>query len=426
MFSPDTIDTNSSETLAQPEEPCLRSVHTDRFGEVKARAEKLNKRAVKLGAEPIRLVVARVEERKIYDRETGRVLKDYYGNFITRSWTVFSIEGARPKSDGWSLVARFDHSAALGAPIIKSVPGIGELSTDFRTNERTQVCEHCKSKRRRKDTFLVRHEDGREMVVGRQCIADFLGHNLAKLVPVCEGIIGFCDELDGYCGSRTDLPVSLHGFLTVVTAMIRKTGYVSKAMSRDRGGMSTADSAWSLLNSPVLKPEDREFLAEAQEFAGQAETVIAWARTTYEIPKSDFEHNMMLATRVEGNLPATISGVAAYLPMAWMKANEEQVKKQAKVPSNYVGNVGDKIEIQVTYVGCASFDTQYGTTHIHRFQDTTGNLLVWKTSSSLYTSANKEVTEGMVLKLRGTIKEHSEYKGTKQTSILRVKVEAVG
>ncbi len=428
MFNHETTDTamtteTETKTVTQTS---VYSVHADRFGEVTKRAEKLNKRAIKLGAEPVTITFLRNEERPVIDPETKQPVRDYFGHVVTKTWTVFTIEGARPKADGWVLAARFDHSVAeLGAPIIKSVPGTGDLAPEFRTNERTQVCEHCKSKRRRKDTFLVRHDDGRELVVGRQCIADFLGHNLAKLVPVCEGILGFIDELDGFRGSN-ELPVSLGGFLTVVTALVRTGGYVSKAIARDRGGMSTADEAWALCATPehLLKGEERAFLAKANDFATQAQDVLSWAKEAFSAPKSDFDYNMHLATKVESNLPATLSGVAAYLPVAWMKANENQVKKEAKKPSEYVGTVGGKVDLMVTYLGTASFDSEWGTTHIHRFQDSDSNLIVWKTSTGLFKGDSYEwFTEGSVLKLRGSVKAHTEYKGTKQTLVLRVKTE---
>lgn len=41
------------------------------------------------------------------------------------------------------------------------------------------------------------------------------------------------------------------------------------------------------------------------------------------------------------------------------------------------------------------------------------------------TSAFFNIAEGSQVRLRGTVKEHSDYKGTKQTILQRCKVDAV-
>lgn len=113
------------------------------------------------------------------------------------------------------------------------------------------------------------------------------------------------------------------------------------------------------------------------------------------------------------------------------------------VESEYVGEVGDKVEMEVTYDGRAYFDTAYGTTYIHRFVDSEGNKLVWRTGNDLcleeegtrdnftYVDVDRRkyilcrhYEKGDKLTIKGTIKDHSEYRGEKQTSLTRCKVRA--
>lgn len=118
------------------------------------------------------------------------------------------------------------------------------------------------------------------------------------------------------------------------------------------------------------------------------------------------------------------------------RAEEEARIKAEKAMSNYRGNVGEKIDEQVTYLGSAHFEVKsfsgFGneTMYVHNFRDNEGNKLVWKTSTDNFAwKLNEETNEfdrileaGQRVNLKGTIKAHNEYKEEKQTSVTRCKV----
>ena len=93
-------------------------------------------------------------------------------------------------------------------------------------------------------------------------------------------------------------------------------------------------------------------------------------------------------------------------------------------PSQYVGNIGDKLEVIVTFIQRYTYEIPsyrgWGTDHmaINVFRDDNGNCFIWKSTSAYF-----NVAEGSKIKLKGTVKEHSTYKGTKQTLLQRCKVE---
>ena len=107
--------------------------------------------------------------------------------------------------------------------------------------------------------------------------------------------------------------------------------------------------------------------------------------------------------------------------------------------SNYVGNVGDKVTLNLILKGeyeytvhinswCANIVTVY------KMEDNDGNVFVWKTSSSSLkmdridsdgTCTPDFVKRGDNFTVKAKIKEHSEYKGTKQTVIERAKVTEI-
>lgn len=93
-------------------------------------------------------------------------------------------------------------------------------------------------------------------------------------------------------------------------------------------------------------------------------------------------------------------------------------KKEALKPvSQYVGSVGEKLTVKATYTYKAWFDSKYGTTYIHNFATDDGSLLVWKTSIG-----NIGFADGERVEITATVKEHSEYKGKKQTALTRCKI----
>ena len=89
-----------------------------------------------------------------------------------------------------------------------------------------------------------------------------------------------------------------------------------------------------------------------------------------------------------------------------------------KNPSDYVGNVGEKVEKVVTLKRVNWFEGFHGQyTGIHVFEDENKNVLVWKTASA------PDMEIGSIVTIRGTVKELNEYKGTKQTILTRCKIK---
>ena len=116
------------------------------------------------------------------------------------------------------------------------------------------------------------------------------------------------------------------------------------------------------------------------------------------------------------------------------EAEEARIKAE-KAISKHVGNIGDKINMDVIYIGSAWFEVPsfngFGmdTKFVHTFADENGNKFVWKTSNSVgrwVGDADEQYwetfQEGETVHLRGTIKAHDEYKDEKQTILTRCKL----
>lgn len=106
-------------------------------------------------------------------------------------------------------------------------------------------------------------------------------------------------------------------------------------------------------------------------------------------------------------------------------ARAEDRNKVHESTSEHVGQVGAKLTVTVTYTHTASWENGYGgywtqsVTNLHTFKDDKGNVYVWKTGTFI------EADYGTKMILKGTVKEHSDYKGIKQTVMTRCKLEEV-
>ena len=103
------------------------------------------------------------------------------------------------------------------------------------------------------------------------------------------------------------------------------------------------------------------------------------------------------------------------------KAEEERIRAE-KAISRYVGETGERITFEAVYEHSAWFEVPgpFGspeTRYVHNFRDEAGNKLIWKTGRGL------GFDNGTKVKVRGTVKEHKEYREEKQTILTRCKVE---
>lgn len=79
----------------------------------------------------------------------------------------------------------------------------------------------------------------------------------------------------------------------------------------------------------------------------------------------------------------------------------------------FIGSLGERIEAYLTVTKAIHLDDDYGGGKImHIFLDDLDNTYIW-------TTAAKSLAEGQTYKIRGTVKDHSIYKGVRQTILTR-------
>ena len=103
-----------------------------------------------------------------------------------------------------------------------------------------------------------------------------------------------------------------------------------------------------------------------------------------------------------------------------LKDDAEQALKaeRGEHVSEYIGIIGERRDFVCKMVGHFTYESHYSyygeTNHIYKFEDENGDIIVWNTSSWLEDDKPE-------YRFKATVKEHSEYKGEKQTVIARPK-----
>jgi len=372
--------------------------------------EALGRRAKRIGVDGPRIVVGEEFSRLVKDKETGE--RAYY------AMVRVEVSGRSPKIAGWTFGATIDHDGEEN--IIRAISG------GFPASYRTvgPVCEHCKVRRRRNETFLLRHESGEWKQVGRSCLRDFLGHqdpehcaamaeHLAEAMEAAEES-GF----DGGYSSAQREP-SIESYLSFVALAVRTNGWLARSKATDEGSPPTADLASMWMNKPSpgeVNPRPTD------EDRATAEKAIAWARAISD-DSGEFDTNLRAASK-RVSVSQKNMGITAYIVQGYLNSEVRRQQRAARGESQYIGTVGlrygagkGKKAVPALKLLCehvTTIDNDFGTTYLHHFSDERGNKAKWFASSEC-------LAKGKLYAVTGTVKEHEEYKGEKQTVLSRCK-----
>lgn len=376
---------------------------------------KLNRKATKLGLEPLVLTVGAESQIECFVRdEHGRKSDPFWAETID-----ITLNGEYPALGGWQFVAATDHTSD-GNILRKNRWVSEEIEIPVRYRHSAELCEHCNSRRRRKATYLVTSESGEWKQVGSTCLKSFLGgrevDNLLSYITATEELFASFDEAGEEGPQRLSsgpAMVKVEEFLAMTCAALRVYGWTA----RSGEGYATADRVWTRLFASKKRRDADLFVTD--EDTAQAELVREWiAELANRDDLSDFEWNMALVGSREAVTSKHI-GILAYSTVALQRVGQErkEAEKVAEGPqSEHVGGVGDKVkkvELEIVSTG-TGHEGYYGINFPNVLSDEDGNLFQWWTGRDL----EREFEKGTKLFVTSfTIKGHSEFKGRKFTDV---------
>ena len=343
----------------------------------------------------------------------------------TLRFIVVDVEGFA-KINNWEFVATIDHRET--GNVIRNIIDI-EIPERYWTS--SPYCEHCNTKRRRKDTYLIHNTETDEFKqVGRSCLRDYTGGYDAELaaayISLHEYLIESEEANDNYISYGDFIfYYDLDDILKMSKAIVSTLGFIpSSAEYGIPSKQSLIDMHSSCKSNTQIEYlqiqgtfdyyeafNDDEYLANLKNYYLNSEATSSYMKNMKIIFSSDH-----CSARDFGYIVSAVYSYDKEIEKAQRKAIKEAAQKAEADASEYVGEIKDKITFEVANGDCVSIiDSPYGESYLYKFIDTEGHVFMWSTSKSLKLDAIESIT--------GTVKDHREYNGIKQTWITRCKVE---
>lgn len=396
-----------------------------RLPRLRAELERLNKIAAKLNVEPIVVTEVSRDVRHeppawwVGQAELGGMLgpcpKELWVDVTT---VTVEITGDSPKlSDDWTFVGAIEHAEAGNI-----LHGEDPALADYLHAEPN--CDHCHVARLRNKTVVLRGEGGQLVQVGSTCLKDFLGYHGNP-----ERVVDFIDDIgrsisEGCFGARLTPSHHIINFLTAVAATVRTHGWVPKSAYK---GTPTVTIVEVVLGDYYPKGRDGE---ELRKLAAEVKIIEADVREAVAVRNwgqaiEDASDNYLLNLRTVLSAEEIVAkhyGIAASAVAAKAKAEgkiaEREVEAGRRAASEWVGVVGERLVFEITVKFVRAFDNDYGTTYLVTCSDQDGNTV--KTFSS--GAFGRQAKTGDRYTVKGTVKEHGEFNGSKETLLSRVAV----
>lgn len=411
--------------------------------------KKLNRRAGKLGTAEITAKKVR-EFNKVIEIPCARTTENPRG---VREAHILHyevlVEGETPMLEGWWFAATVE-AKEIGNVIRKSPYAEDiEIPERFRTTD-PKMCEHCGTKRLRKDTYIVHHWHRDEWKqVGSGCLKDFVGHkNPLKLAQWVEDVQDFLAEMlePRFPGETARIRYNerypTHWALTLACAAVRMDGWISRKQSIEWDKSSTADVMRSLMAAYLWPSTDRRGREAEKELLERycsddelwkkdherAGVILNWMKSLDPKDQNEYMSNLAILGHEEAvewrDLSLLASANSAYWWAVEKPLQDAEEKKHEPV-SEHVGEIGERLDFVGTVDFVHTYNSNYryayndhGERMVIKVKDDAGNLFVWFTG-------HRSLEKGEKIAIRGTVKDHSEYKGVKQTNLTRCTIKDI-
>lgn len=374
---------------------------------------------------------------------------------------AYTVTGEAPRLNGWEFVATLQHETTQDGKIINLIHSHTDhcLPVEYRTAT-PDDCDHCHTRRRRNDTFVVRHEDGTHKQVGRQCLKDFLGYNKSpnaiadfatSLAKFFEEAGSYGEESFGGGGGYEEIAFALDTFLARVAVCIDENGWVSRGKAREDdeagnpGTIATADYVWS--NLIAKTPKERKAWDLPTPIAATFDEVkesLVWL-AKQDGTNSDYIYNCQTIVQLD-HVTFKTAGYLASVLSSYRRANARQLYNEvvSAKGNDHVGTIGKREEFLLTLIAIFPVEGYYGTSYIHKFADRDGNAVTWFASNPEAVPCSiahphsvikgvdgygegyrTDMVKGATYRVHATVKEHGDYKGQAQTKVTRITVKPI-
>jgi len=401
-------------------------------GEALARIKKLARKAKRLGLDEPTYRAVGMEKRPRYGKDGP--IRMWDGTLVYDQWV--HIEVTRPiiNLPGWEFLGTVQHTEVGNILWTRT----REDLTAYRDADPT--CEHCNTKRRRKDTYLLRESaTGNITRVGSTCVNSYIGEDVLKALEVIRDTdFGDMEEREYTEGGLRHDYFGTEDVLAVAALVIRVNGWLPKSKADPcMGHPATADIVREYLTDADGKfARDNPKLADgpSTQDKGTGSGALGYV-TALDAGTNNYLGNLKVACGI-GIVTRREMGLVVSAVPCYQREVERCLAAQQAGTSEHIGNVGDKLGRKLskadkakgaqslpaqvgTITAIRTFEGQYGVTTLVKIQTEQGNMLTWFASGEVKSERGDRVT------VIGTIKKLGTYQDTPETVLTRVALTPV-
>lgn len=347
-------------------------------------------------------------------------------NTDKRTFQVVDVDvDGEYKIPGWKFIASLEWLPEANTNLVKSVEPACTVPVEYLSSTR---CEHCHSNRERIYTVVIFNEETKEFKqVGRQCVKDYIGADVESYLSYLSLFTSMTDWLNSLPKEPKNSQDNLFKVDDVLAQTVEEVahcGYVSqKTISNwfDTNGYdceycplvktstnvyhimneTTGEGSYELVRPAYAVTEDTiKKVEEIKSFVSQLEDTDEYTHNIKALLQTSYIDNKSLGL--------VVSSVGYYL-----RETAARAEAQKEAVSDYVGNIGEKIEFISKPTVVNTVETEFGVSRLYKFTDH-GNVIMWSTG--------KYLDPDIEYKIKATIKEHSTFRSVKQTFVTRGKV----
>ena len=352
----------------------------------------------------------KLENAQFYVRD------DESGNVVLRNFSYVVVNcniEVDYKIGDYELVAELEHTGA--GNIIRKINLKYDVPEMYRNTG--CYCEHCKTNRARKNTFLLLDKSGNYKQVGSNCLNDYTGIDSESVVEKVSRLTFLLRSAEyGYDQMEEEFREYLKNTYRHYETVEELSNLFYQILLKD-GYSKESDNPFHDLNNIQY---DKELQFKVDE-------LLDVINTNWYEEDNDYCHNVKMVLNLWYVEPKHWRILLSYLNSAMLYLERQKARELERqgLKNEYLGEIGQRIEFEVksfkllyTYY---TYYTPYGEeNYCYRFLTPDNHIIIWSTSGRI-----KEVEKGFELndkffkKLKGTIKNLEEYKGEKQTVITR-------
>lgn len=399
----------------------------ERQGEAEKIVAKARRKAAKMGQAKITYV---------FDNEhtVEKVVEDFDGRArkVKVEMIDIVVSGRLPRFDGWEFVAKIESTSS--GILLKCAPGKeGALAfVQGREDFDAKHCDHCGTRRGRKETFVVRHADGEIKQIGRNCIMAFLGcTDPSAILQHLRFMLTGAGSDDFESFSRFPGPVVMAKYIMpMAVADVRQRGFRSSQYNDSTKERCTGIFLqMSKINKERILTSRALLDSVTEEDRAEAESVFEWVESVEA--KDEYIHNLktLLSADVIPNFWRN-AGLVVSAAQAYRRAmgTIEERKRAAELPNAFVGVEGERLRgLNLTLkkkINCGRSEFfPHPNVVVFVFSDAAGNVLTWKTTSAPDIDVDQSITADASVKRHKVYEREGDSKKINQTQLTRLKVK---